>query len=267
MATLYLIETHAKTLYFCSACNKAIPRGTAYFRHDPHPSARQHRGQKTSHWCRDCIIASDPGLKDQVIGRLRIPAVRILASSSEQSEINEGLFAPVRVQIVSIRQLLTERLLADPTLIHRLTPDDFEEFICERLFVMGMEPKRIGPTNRKDGGIDIVFWPRTNVKFPFLGAAQIKHHRNPDVSEGPSTVRDFAGAIANSRFNAGILVTNTSFSPDAQWFARERAKLIRLRELDDIRRWLIGNFDDDAEWREIPSYIELCPGVTVKIRE
>ncbi|MBI5489933.1 MAG: hypothetical protein HY905_21535 [Deltaproteobacteria bacterium] len=39
-----------------------------------------------------------------------------------------------------------------------------------------------------------------------------------------------------------------------------------LRGLTDIRRWLVGNFGDDAEWREIPREIELCPGVIVRIR-
>ncbi|HET7460779.1 MAG TPA: restriction endonuclease, partial [Longimicrobium sp.] len=83
---------------------------------------------------------------------------------------------------------------------------------------------------------------------------------------GPGTVRDFAGAIAGHAFNAGMLISNTSFSPDAQWFARERAKLIRLRDFSDIRRWLLNDFSNAAEWRELPSSIEVCPGVVVKIR-
>jgi hypothetical protein len=132
---------------------------------------------------------------------------------------------------------------------------------------MGFEPLRVGPTNRKDGGIDVVFWPRLSGAFPFLGAAQVKHHHDMSIKEGPATVRDFAGVIAGHEFNAGIIVTNTSFSPDAQWFARERAKLLRLRDFTDIRRWMFNNFSDEAEWREIPKSIELSPGIIVKIRE
>jgi hypothetical protein len=30
---------------------------------------------------------------------------------------------------------------------------------------------------------------------------------------------------------------------------------------------MFNKFDDDAEWREMPSSIELCPGVVVKLWE
>ncbi len=173
---------------------------------------------------------------------------------------------PLHVEIIGIGKSLSEHLVQDPSLIHRITPEQFEEFICERLFAMGLEPRQVGATRRKDGGVDVVFWPRSKGAFPFLGAAQIKHHRDPTVKEGPATVREFAGVIAGNPFHAGLVVTNTSFSPDAQWFAREHAHLLKLRGLSDIRRWLLNNFHDEAEWREVPSSIELCPGVIVRIR-
>lgn len=77
---------------------------------------------------------------------------------------------------------------------------------------------------------------------------------------------DFAGVIAGHPFNVGLLLTNTSFSPDAEWFAREHAKLVRLRDFTDMRRWLLDDFDNEADWREIPTQIELCPGIVIPIR-
>ena len=138
--------------------------------------------------------------------------------------------------------------------------------MCDRLFAMGLDARRTGNVNQKDGGIDIVFWPRSPSTFPFLGAAQIKHHERLKRQEPASTVRDFAGAIAPHSFNAGLIVTNTSSSADAEWFAREHAKLIRLRDFADVRRWLTNNFTAEAEWREIPRSIELCPGTVIRIR-
>jgi hypothetical protein len=132
---------------------------------------------------------------------------------------------------------------------------------------MGLEPKRVGSTFQKDGGIDIVFWPRLSGAFPFLGAAQVKHHRSVSKHEGPRAVREFAGILAAHQFNAGILVTNTGFTADAEWFAREHARLVRLRGFDDVRRWLLGQFGDEHEWREVPKALELCPGVSIRIRE
>lgn len=176
------------------------------------------------------------------------------------------LLAIVRVELVSLDPVLVRQLALDPRLLFQLDPGQFEELICDRLSAMGLEARRTGRSNRKDGGIDILFWPRRPTSFPFLGAAQVKHHRRVDYAEGPSTVRDFVGATSALPINSAILVTNATFSPDAQWFARERAKLLRLRQFEDVRRWLAGNFTDDVEWREIPDLLELCPGVIIRIR-
>lgn len=262
MATLYLIESRAARTYLCAACGGRIPRGTQHFRHDPFPPARIHRGQKTSHWCYECILASNPGRPDPITRRLRVPVVQVLSASNS----GEPRVQPIRIDIVGVASALTKQLAGDPQLVHRISPEEFEEFVCDRLFAMGLEPKRVGDTNRRDGGVDIVFWPRSAAAFPFLGAAQVKHHRDPRTKEGPSGVRDFAGVLAGHPFNAGILVTNTSFSADAQWFAHEHAQLMRLRGFRDIRRWMFGIFDDDAEWREIPTSIELCPGVILDLK-
>ena len=78
-------------------------------------------------------------------------------------------------------------------------------------------------------------------------------------------MREFAAVVAGHPLNLGLLVTNTGFTPDAQWFAREKARLVRLRGFDDIRRWLKDSFSDHEEWREIPRSIELCPGVRIDI--
>ena len=209
-------------------------------------------------------------------GRIRVPAVRVLGrtlTERQHAELSSRkrlpilpLFQPVHIELIQVSDALLKLLVKDPTLLHNLPPHRFEEFVCDRLFAMGFEPRKVGLINQKDGGVDIVFWPRGEVSFPFLGAAQIKHHRNPEVKEGPSTVREFAGAISAHAFNAGVIVTNTSFSPDAKWFAREHARLVRLRDFNDICRWIAGTFADEAEWREIPHSIELCPGTVIKIR-
>jgi hypothetical protein len=131
---------------------------------------------------------------------------------------------------------------------------------------MGFEPQRIGDTYQKDGGIDIIFWPRIATPLPILGAAQVKHHKKMSTKEGVRSVRDLAGTINGQPFSVGLLVTSTSFTPDAEWFVRERAKLLKLRGLSDIGRWLKGNFTSDEEWREFPSAIEVRPGFVVPIR-
>lgn len=171
----------------------------------------------------------------------------------------------VRVELLPIGQLLADRLREDASIIHQLSPDQFEEYVCDRLAAMGLEPQRVGRINQRDGGIDILFWPRSRDRFPFLGAAQVKH-RKPERTIGPATVREFAAAIANQPISAGLIVTNTTFTPDVRWFAQERAKLLRLRELEDVKRWIRNDFASEHEWREIPSSIELAPGLILPIK-
>jgi len=262
--TLYLAESRARKSYQCAACKRLIPPKSAYFRHEPHPYARMQRGEKATQWCVECIEASEPEY-DRWSAHYRVPAVRVLDRS--RPDDSREMLQPVRVELIGIAPILVQKLAGDPSLIHEITPEQFEEFICDRLFAMGFEPRQVSATYASDGGIDILFWSRNPATFPILGAVQVKHHSNPATKEGQRTIRDFAGAIAGQPFNAGIVVTNTSFSPRAEWFARQRATLVRLRGFQDIKRWLANNFADTEEWREIPDTIELSPGLTVKVRQ
>ena len=258
MRTLYIIRTRARGTYLCAECAQPIPRGTVYWRHDPHPHARRHRGEQTAHYCLKCI----PDAHTDVSGTLRVkaPAVALLMSHQPAPIIH-----PVTAQLFDASDAVRAALQNDHALIHSMTPAAFEDFVCERLFAMGLEPRKVGNLNQADGGIDIVFWPRHAGAFPYLGAAQVKHRREPRRTEGPDIVREFAGALLAHPFQVGILVTNTSFTPSAEWYARRASTPLRLRGFEDVRRWIMGTFDSDYEWREIPAVIELAPGVSVRI--
>src|ERR1044071_9413436 len=259
MPSLYLTRSRARNPYLCVNCGDRIPRGSMHFRNDPSPFASWHRGEQSSHWCRQCILSSVPEAAD-IQGRFIVPAVRVARSEALP------VVQPVCVELMPFGTALSDQLCCDPELIHQLTPEQFEEFICEQLFAMGFEPKQVGRTNQRDGGIDILFWPRMKSAFPVLGAAQVKHRQNPKRKIVPAIVQEFAAVLGSHPISAGLLVTNTSFTPSAEWFAREHAKLMRLRGFEDIRRWLAGNFTDEAEWREMPKSIEVAPGVVVPIR-
>lgn len=209
-------------------------------------------------------MAAKPGAKEKITQRLWVSKKAVLDARSNPSQ--QPLVHPVRIELVGVGDYLSRHISADPALVHHLSPDQFEEFVCERLGAMGFDLQRVGRTFQADGGIDVVFWPRKPSPFPFFGAAQVKHHRNPSTVEGPAAVRELVGSISGHPFSAGIVVTNTTFSPSAEWFARQHRGLVRLRGFQDIQRWLVDNFSADEEWRELPSTIELAPGVIVKVR-
>ena len=96
-------------------------------------------------------------------------------------------------------------------------------------------------------------------------AVQAKHTALPTKKVGPEPVRELLGAIQLHGFNVGLLVTNTTFTADARWVAQQRSLLIRLRDINDLRRWLRNEFLQEHEWRDLPTQIEVCPGVVVKL--
>jgi hypothetical protein len=263
---LYLRQSRARGVYTCFICTAHIPRGATYYRDEPHPAA--HSRQSVRHLCEACvgIIEEDGTSSARLWRRHPLPSTDGPQINLQfDGGIHEAVVRPTQVRLITATRALLERLVANFDEIHRLTPEEFEEFTAERFDAMGFQVERVGRWNQKDGGIDLIFLPKASCPFPFLGAAQIKHHRSPLNFMGPRPVREFAAALGAHTFAVGVLVTNTTFTPDAEWFARHKAPLLKLRNGLDLRRWVASQFTDDAEWREIPTSIELCPGVVVPI--
>lgn len=137
--------------------------------------------------------------------------------------------------------------------------------MADRLANMGYNVEMTGDVNRKDGGVDIIATPKNGI--PFILAAQVKHHRSSNRKTPVGDIRDFAGVLTakHSRFALGVLVTNTAFTADAKWFAQQHEDILKLRDMDDLRRWLAGNFTGAEEWKEVPDTVTLAPGITIKI--
>lgn len=178
---------------------------------------------------------------------------------------NGFLKFPPRVELVDISPQILHLLCIEPERLRDATPAFFEDLICNRLDAMGYNLERVGSsTFRKDGGVDIIAWPRVNV-IPCLMAVQVKHTTLRNRKMGPEPVRDLLGTVQTHGFNVGLLVTNTTFTPDALWVAEHRPLLVRLRDFEDLRRWLRNDFLQEYEWRDLPTQIELCPGVFIKL--
>jgi restriction endonuclease Mrr len=171
------------------------------------------------------------------------------------------------VQLVDITSTLSAKILANPAELFELSPPQFEELVLDRLSVMGLHARPVGGgTYRRDGGIDIIFTPPRTFPFPFIGAVQVKHRRNPSNKVGPEPLRELMGVMAAQRvFAAGMIVTNTGFTPDAKDFASRSQSLLRLRDFHALMRWVADNFLDDAEWRELPTLVQLCEGVSIDL--
>jgi hypothetical protein len=78
-------------------------------------------------------------------------------------------------------------------------------------------------------------------------------------------VKELKTAVAVGRFDAGRLATNTTFTPNAEWWTRQAPLSLRLRSFEDVRSWIAGNFLEESH-REIPATIELVPGFPIRLR-
>ena len=174
-----------------------------------------------------------------------------------------GLPEP-EVVLVDATPELVILLREHPLKIHELSPHAFEQLVANRLEAMGMHVILTASPNRKDGGIDFIAYPEPARSFPFLLAGQVKHHRLGRMT-GVGPVREIAGVAATAPFHAGLLVTNTDFTLDAKFFAKERSNLVRLRGFTDLCRWIQGKYDPEQEWSELSSEIEIAPGLIVKL--
>jgi hypothetical protein len=172
---------------------------------------------------------------------------------------------PYTVTLTPFSENVLTWLLEDLERLKILPPDRFQFFIADRLERFGLQAQIVGDVYRKDGGVDIVAYPKV-ATVPFLLGVQAKHHRTARKTS-VGDVRDFHGVLSssNSPFHMGMVVTNTSFTPDARWFASNNKTLLRLRDLKDLQRWLQEDFVNEHEWREIPDQIELAPGITVPV--
>jgi transcriptional regulator with XRE-family HTH domain len=254
-----LRESRARNRYRCDQCHATIGVGHLYYRHDPHPIARWRRGEPVEYFCYSCVRGSAASAE---------PPEQLLDVEQIVLPFGEpAIVLPTRVELIDISKALTERILKNPDEIYSIGPSKFEDLVLDRLAEMGLRPQRVGAnTYARDGGIDIVFCGPSRCTFPFLGAVQVKHHRSPLIKTGPAPINQLAGVLGRGPFSAGIIVTNTSFTPSARWVASQRPALVRLRDLTDLMRWLKNNFTDAAEWKDIPEEIEVCPGLTVTIR-
>lgn len=250
----------AQQEYTCDGCGQTIIRRARYFRSEPHPWARR-RGQATvRRLCPFCVL-------DETQLAEFYSDMRDLTDwwRENQTEDHSIISIPSLVQVVDITSDIITLLAQDPSRLRELSPAAFESLVCNRLTTLGLGVERVGPsTYSKDGGIDIVAWPRSSV-FPFLMAVQVKHTRSPERKIGPEPVRSLMGTVQLHGFNAGLLVTNSTFTPDARWAVKQRGVLMRLRDFDDLRRWLREEYVADSEWRGIPKTLELCPGVVVRL--
>lgn len=183
--------------------------------------------------------------------------------SRRPHQLNLLTSAP-RVYVAHISQDILKRLQMDYDCIYELSPEQFELLICDRLEAMGMQVIRVtSNVYIPDGGVDIIAYHR-QAPFPALIAVQAKHHRSPTIPVGVKDVRELKSIVVGGQvFNAGLLVTNTSFSSESEWTVKHIPSLLRLRGKVHLHQWLADNFRSERVINEFPEQISLASGLVI----
>ncbi len=110
---------------------------------------------------------------------------------------------------------IASRLDNRPNLMD-LDPFEFENLVSNLFSKMGLETKQT--RSSRDGGVDAIAFDTR----PILGGKiviQAKHYKN---TVGVSAVRDLYGTMINEGASKGILVSTSSYGPDAFKFAKDK---------------------------------------------
>lgn len=122
----------------------------------------------------------------------------------------------VEFDMVDRRYIEQEDMLAEldarPNLME-LTPTQFEHLVGNLFQKMGLETKVT--RSSRDGGVDAVAYDLR----PVLGGKVVIQAKRYRHTVGVSAVRDLFGTMDHERANKGILVTTSSYGPDAYNFA------------------------------------------------
>lgn len=175
-------------------------------------------------------------------------------------------FRSLDVRVVDVTEHLLDAALRDSRTLFELGPLKFENLVAACLERQGLHVKSVGHTFARDGGFDLLFWPKNPLPFRFLGAVQVKFNKNPNKKTGAEVVRDFSGALARlGPIKAGIIVTNTGFTTPAEWEAQKATFPIDLRGYRDVLAWLFGSTGSDWKAGPLAKVIELGPGISISL--
>jgi restriction system protein len=154
---------------------------------------------------------------------------RPLAPESEVAE-------PVRIQLRAVSAELVERIKARPSLIHELSPRQFEEFVAGLYERHGFEVK-LTPAS-KDGGFDL-YAIRHEAFGRFLTIVECKQNA-PNRPVGVELVRSLYGVLAHKEASFGVIATTSTFTAGAKELQREHEYRLGLQDWLALQNMLRG---------------------------
>ena len=250
MATPYLRLSRARHNYTCEICLKMIKPGVPYFRDEPHPMARRHRGAKARYLCTNCAVGRDPtDFKepadefpkqldlpfDKAVARL--PGLLLQTAILEMSDkIDEGQI----IEAVTLPWFqIVSQIEKHPAFLFQIPWRRLEELIAGAYEREGWDEVILTPSSG-DRGRDIIAVRQGVCRIRIID--QVKAYA-PDRCVCANDVRALLGVLA-SDLNAskGFVTTTAKFAPrilDDETIKPFIPYRLELKDGEALQRWLI----------------------------
>lgn len=147
---------------------------------------------------------------------------------------SSSIVTTVGPRIVTATESLVHQLKKQPDAVFDLPPRKFEELLAELLADMGWRVE-LTPATR-DGGKDLLAYLDTDVG-EILCLVEAKKHRR-DRKVGIDLVRTLYGTLCDYQANSAMLVTTSSFTPDAKEFQKKHQYQLSLKDYVNVVDWI-----------------------------
>lgn len=155
-----------------------------------------------------------------------------LADAHDLLEHRAGLI--VKVDLAEINDELVRYLALHPERMYLLSPRKFEQLVAELFRAKGYDIE-IG-RGTKDGGIDIRAFQRSDIGS-LLTLIQCKRYA-PNHKVRVDAVRQLYGVVNRDNATAGLIVTTSTFTRDAQSEQQLFKHRIQLAQYANLTCWL-----------------------------
>jgi HJR/Mrr/RecB family endonuclease len=155
-----------------------------------------------------------------------------------ESQKESLLVSPPEIirDIKVINGTLLKLVEKDPGMMHKLRPVEFETLVAEIFDKKGYHVSLTKQT--RDGGKDLIV-VENKMLGDFLIYVQCKRNAK-DRPVGVNIVRELYGSVIADRATAGILVTSSYFSPDAEDFTSKIKHQMSLADYLKLCEWIKG---------------------------
>jgi restriction system protein len=180
------------------------------------------------------VMVRDNGLAEGLARLSGFAQSGVVDASGHPTEPRTPAGASLTADLVVASNEVIRMLDADPHLMHKLSPRQFEELVAELLSRQGYQVT-LTPVS-KDGGKDMYVAHKSGVGSA-LYVVECKRYAH-DNPVGVGVVRQLYGIVQAEHLTGGLIATTSTFTSGAKHFQQSLRYQMSLSDYEQLRTWL-----------------------------